>query len=74
MSARRRKYARGSPVDDLHQFIRHLQKGGYGWLNDRPCHPSWLLSMQARTLVNLIDKGRIRWANTLIYQEKDEAA
>lgn len=59
---RQRIYRAGRQIKTMDRLSRELLAGNYLWFFGRPCHPSWLMSMQFRTLHSLIRHKALRTA------------
>ena len=60
--ARQRMYRRGRKLSLLGLIERAMLRREYVFMFDRPCHPSWVISMQLNTLANLCRHGGFRAA------------
>lgn len=60
--ARQRLYRPGRKIKTMSLLSRELLAHRYVWYFGRPCHPSWLLSMQFRCLSYMVSKGAFRLA------------
>lgn len=69
MSNRPRMYEPGD-VLGLIAIVREIVADNYVFLGDRPCHPSWLLSLSLRELNFMSNCGRLRKAELTAYGEQ----
>lgn len=60
--SRARKYRPGRVIKDRSQLLNEIDAERYVYLFDRPCHPSWLASMQYRTLRMILRMRGFRFA------------
>ena len=60
---RERKYRPGRVIKSFAQLHAQIIGGQYVYMFDRPCHPSWLGSMQYYNLVNMMRMGAFRFAH-----------
>jgi len=51
------KFTKGRRIGSLADLESVLKNEFWVYWNDRPKHPSWLWSMQLRTLSNAVTKG-----------------
>lgn len=58
----KRLYRPGRRIKTMSLLSRELLAGRYVWYFGRPCHPSWLASMQWNTLRGMVQSGRLRLA------------
>lgn len=59
---KRRQYRPGREIKSMALLSRELLARRYVWFFGRPCHPSWLRSMQFNCLENLIRRRAFRLA------------
>lgn len=59
---RRRKFRRGRIIRDPGRVVRLLLDRRWFYFHDRPCHPSWLLSMQVNVVAGFARRGMLRLA------------
>lgn len=60
--SRTRKYRPGRKIRTVATLLREIDAGRYVYWGKRPCHPSWLGSMQYFVLRTLARYGQFRFA------------
>lgn len=56
-----RKTRPGEPLHSIGFLLDYIAPGNWVYLdNKKPMHPSWVLGMKLRTVVTMLDKGRLR--------------
>ncbi len=58
----KRKYKPGRVIKSMNTLTSELTASKYVWMYNRPQHPGWVMSMQYRTVVLMVDRGAVRHA------------
>lgn len=58
----KRIYKPGATIRRMDSLCKILFQGEYVYLRDRPIHPSWVISMQLRTVLIFLTAERFRKA------------
>jgi hypothetical protein len=60
--ARQGKFSPGNEIRDIYELISLLKDGRWIYWQDRPKHPSFLLSMQLNALISRVGQRSFRLA------------
>ena len=72
--SRPRKYQKGRKLCGIHDLVTQIAARRYVFWRDRPCHPSWLVSVQLQTPIHLAASGAFSVAEPVEPEAHKEAA
>lgn len=62
-----KKFRKGRKIKSLADLLDRVSKHQYVYIRDRPCHPTWLMSMTVYTLQRFLRRG-VLYVAKVIYE------